>query len=601
MEEAYLARTVLARWRHARVFSIGDRAAPSSHTPALVGTETDLTELGDVLSIEIAPLLATHDSSSLPASISMRARGAWTPPFGDDDIPIWTAEEGHTLPPSLDDADSGMGQSTGSLLPITWQRLVHDAALNDPDFTPQVIILQDALQLAGHPGRLGEALRIIRERFPGALLWAVGIGGPDNAAILAWFGVDLFDLARSRQASARGLLLTNEGPRNISEDLDESSDLAAQVAEWRSALAATRLAIKQGTLRELVEKQSLNSPRLVEHLRRHDSMLSNSKAPLGQHVDSSQRFRCHSPISREDPLVVDWIRRIRDEYTPAEKQSQVLVLLPCSARKPYSSSQSHRYFRFAIRNRCVHQVMVTSPLGLVPRELECLWPAAHYDVPVTGDWDSDEVETIKNLVKSVVKRAGYSTIVNHSGISLDEAELGIPIVDTRQPDEGASSKAACARLGAAIEAAVETVGVPGISEKHLLALQMASTSRWLHGTDEWMSGLRIGGRPPRWLILEGKQQMAQWHPDSGRFAFAKAVLPRLAETATLRTVEIGGEQPWRGDIFQQMVVSFDPEIRIGEEILIKRGDELLGTARARAAGWEWSGSPGQLAKSQHRL
>ena len=37
--------------------------------------------------------------------------------------------------------------------------------------------------------------------------------------------------------------------------------------------------------------------------------------------------------------------------------------------------------------------MVTSPLGLVPRSLEDFWPAAHYDIPVTGDWDSDEIRS----------------------------------------------------------------------------------------------------------------------------------------------------------------------------------------------------------------
>ena len=33
-----------------------------------------------------------------------------------------------------------------------------------------------------------------------ALLWTPGLGGPDNAAVLAWFGVDLFDTTRTRFA-----------------------------------------------------------------------------------------------------------------------------------------------------------------------------------------------------------------------------------------------------------------------------------------------------------------------------------------------------------------------------------------------------------------
>jgi len=39
----------------------------------------------------------------------------------------------------------------------------------------------------------------------------------------------------------------------------------------------------------------------------------------------------------------------------------------------------------------------------------------------------------------------------------------------------------------------------------------------------------------------------------------------------------------------------------GMEILVIRDGKLLGSARCKAAGWEWSGSAGRLAKSQHRL
>ena len=106
------------------------------------------------------------------------------------------------------------------------------------------------------------------------------------------------------------------------------------------------------------------------------------------------------------------------ESVYALRNSSALVLLPCSARKPYSSSQSHRFFRSAIRDRSVHQVMVTSPLGLVPRELEEQWPAAHYDVPVTGQWDDDELATIRRLVRGLVERVGYKTVINHSALNL---------------------------------------------------------------------------------------------------------------------------------------------------------------------------------------
>ncbi|MDP6906849.1 MAG: DUF5591 domain-containing protein [Candidatus Thalassarchaeaceae archaeon] len=592
MEHKPLARTVMARWRHARIFGLGDRSNPSAFTPGLILSESD-----PLLEINLAPFTTHHDSSTLPATLEIESRGNWSFPFGDGDIPKYSATEGHTLPPSLQEANSGQGLSVGALLPVTWQRLVHDTSLIDSELSPEIVVILDAIQLAGHPGRFIQAIHILRERFPGALLWAPGVGGPDNLAILAWFGLDLFDISRSQQAVSHNILLSRDGPRNVDSTTGESSGIEAQIAEWKASISSTRAAISNGTLRELAEKQSLNSPRLVEHLRHHDAMLSES-APLARYVSNGQRFRCHSAVSREDPLVQDWIHRMENFYTPPVEQSEVLILLPCSARKPYSRSQSHRFFRNAIRNRSAHQVIVTSPLGLVPRELEEQWPAAHYDVPVTGDWDADELVTIERMVKNLVERVGYKRVINHSGVPLN---LDVDIINTRLEGKGASSKAACAVLQEAVNAAAEDFGLENIREKKLLFHQFSSLSNWQFGTDNWLEGLRVGGKPPRWLLLKDKQQMAQWHPDTGRFSFTKAMLPRLLETNTLRIVEIGGDTPWKGDIFNHMVLSSPSDLRIGEEVLIVRKDELIGSARCLAAGWEWKGGVGRLAKSQHRL
>ena len=539
----------------------------------------------------MAPFTVEHDSSTLPAKLSMAARGAWAFPFAEDDVPTFEGLEGHTLPPSLQQSDSGRGQSTGPLLPVTWQRLVHDSNLLDANLSPEIVVIQDAIQLAGHPGRLVETIHLLRERFPAALLWAPGLGGPDNCAILSWLGIDLFDLRRSQQAMSQGVILSRDGPRIADESCNESVEMDTQITEWRASLSATRSAIRSGTLRELVEKQSLNSPRLVEHLRRHDALMAQS-APLSMHVEKSQRFRCHSPVSRQDPIVQNWIRRMETEYMPSDIHRETLVLLPCSARKPYSASQSHRFFRSAVRDRTVHQVMVTSPLGLVPRELEEQWPAAHYDVPVTGEWDDDELATIRRMVKGLVERVGYKNVINHSGIEFD-----FETIDTRPEGVGASSKAACDVL----REAVESVSRKSIPEKKYLRHAFASLSRWQFGTDAWLDGIRVGGKPPRWMLMKGKQHVAQWHPDSGRFSFTKSILPILRETQTLREVEIGGDSPWKGDIFPGMVISAPDDLKIGEEVLVVRNGELLGSARCKAAGWEWKGGLGRLAKSQHRL
>ena len=101
--------------------------------------------------------------------------------------------------------------------------------------------------------------------------------------------------------------------------------------------------------------------------------------------------------------------------------------------------------------------------------------------------------------------------------------------------------------------------------------------------------------------MRGKQHVAQWHPEVGRFSFTKSILPKLRETGTLREIEVGGDAPWKGDIFAPMVITAPSDLKIGEEVLVIRNGELIGSARCKAAGWEWNGGIGRLAKSQHRL
>ena len=58
---------------------------------------------------------------------------------------------------------------------------------------------------------------------------------------------------------------------------------------------------------------------------------------------------------------------------------------------------------------------------------------------------------------------------------------------------------------------------------------------------------------------------------------------------------------WRGDLFSSNVISVNGSIRIGDEVLVYQNGELIGSARAEAAGWEWPNGPSRLARAQHRL
>ena len=275
--------------------------------------------------------------------------------------------------------------------------------------------------------------------------------------------------------------------------------MESQKEMWIRAISATRSAIREGSLRDLAERQSTSSPRSVEHLRRHDQLSFELSKKIGlssSSVDSGKKLRCHSFESRNDATIRKWREVISEYYDPPSRQREVLVLLPCSAKKPYRLSQSHSRFRRAIGNSRVHEVMVTAPLGLVPRDLEDLWPASHYDIPVTGDWDEDELSTIRGMIGRLVERVDYTTIVNHSGIEL---LLGNRVVIDTRMGASAGSGESLERLQEAISSSFSEDDGGG-TDFSVREEKMKSISRFQFGSDEWLEDCQIRGRPPIYTI-----------------------------------------------------------------------------------------------------
>ena len=593
--DGVLGRTVLSRDRFARLWGLGDRAQPGARTPGLVLLDGDPS-----IDVALAPFEATT-TRTLPATLTLSSRGAFEVPSFDAVGPQWSVGLGHVLPPEMEEADAGEAAGSGPLLPISWQRMMHDPELMDPALSPQVLVLTDALALTSNPRRFIDAVVAVKRRFPGALLWAPGIGGPDNLALLVWLGVDLFDLTRSRQATASGMLLDRGGPRTPATDLGETSGLEAQVEAWRSAVSEVREHLVAGTLRQLVDRQALVAPSTVVQLRHHDETCASMDGLLERHVTRERRLMCMAETSLHEPAVLDWVQWMSAEYRAPQGLDRVLVLLPCSARKPYRFSKSHRRFIEAIGTNAVHEVMVTSPLGLVPRDLEQVWPAQHYDLAVTGRWSADELNRIGSMLGALIEAHDYQCIVDHSGLTLPESCYGgLPREDTRQGDS-AGSKAALQRLGEAVREAIRTHGARRRSRDAMHLDEWRSASRRLLGGDAWLDGAEVRGRPPRFRIMNGSDQIGQWSPDRGGFSLSKAAVMRLHAGAQLPHVHLVPDVVWKGDLHMGIIEQVVGDVRLGSDLVVMQNGQPVGLARALAPGWEWSGTPGRLAKAHQRL
>src|SRR5206468_4425543 len=111
---------------------------------------------------------------------------------------------------------------------------------------------------------------------------------------------------------------------------------------------------------------------IVRHLDLREYGLVEAYTPV-----AGGEMLAYASESLTRPEIVRFRRRIRERYGKPPSP-RVLVLLPCSARKPYSTSRTHRRFRDAILSSAdpsaVHEAIATSPLALIPRSLERSYP-----------------------------------------------------------------------------------------------------------------------------------------------------------------------------------------------------------------------------------
>ena len=120
--------------------------------------------------------------------------------------------------------------------------------------------------------------------------------------------------------------------------------IAHNLQKLEEELLAVREAIRSETMREYIERQVRVTPEQTTALR----LLDREHQYLEKRTPQSRRstFYANCAESLQRVEVTRFAERVINRYKAPE--SDVLLLLPCSAKKPYSLSRSHRLFAESI-------------------------------------------------------------------------------------------------------------------------------------------------------------------------------------------------------------------------------------------------------------
>ena len=295
---------------------------------------------------------------------------------------------------------------------------------------PALVVLSNARFLLSEGRPFVQALQSIREELGARpVVWAPRVALPHRMALFVYLGIDLLDTVEGIWRATQGTYFdTQLGEVDVTAARAEGrcacpacrTDPVGTLEDhvdylYREEMALIRTAIRGNRLRELVESRLSAEPLLSELLRYADEWLGPLLEERTPVIGSA--VRSYSSRGGPAPPEVERFRnRLIARYRPPPSK-RVLLLVPCSRTKPYRNSRSHRRFAQALESvgplERVHWVSVSSPIGLVPRELEDVFPARNYDIPVTGAWSEVERSQVLEALDHLLSTGQYERVVAH--------------------------------------------------------------------------------------------------------------------------------------------------------------------------------------------
>ncbi len=297
---------------------------------------------------------------------------------------------------------------------------------------------------------------------------------------------------------------------------------------------------------------------------------------------------CSTEESLYRPEALRWRKRMR----LLNPLGEGLVILPCSMKKPYSHSKSHQIFRKATRP--IQEVILTSPFGICPREMENTYPIQSYDVTTTGDWSNEEMRLVGELLKDYVTDKKVIAHVTGAYRKVCEEYLDEAIYTCKDGKPLSPSSMN--------ELKQEVKKFDKISPREKLIKGLRSIALYQFGKDGEVlipSDIQIKGRYNKRIFHEN-EQLATLLMDTGLFAISLAG-GKLLAGKDIKIVEIDFELK-TNTLFSPGVIHADENIVPRDEVIIRRNGEVVGVGKSILSGEEMvRASKGVAVRIRHRI
>ncbi len=301
------------------------------------------------------------------------------------------------------------------------------------------------------------------------------------------------------------------------------------------------------------------------------------------------RIPCITELSLHRPEVTRWQQRMN----LLEPFSDTIVVLPCSMKKPYSQSKSHTLFRKYTKG--LQEVILTSPFGICPREMEKTYPIQSYDASTIGDWSDEEIKMAGKCIKEYAKN--HKVIAHVSGGYKNACEEYLTNVVYTCEDDNTRSYESLENLKQEVKKADKVA-----KNKHKIH-DLQSIARYQFNTkkaDKLIPENTKTSGKFNTRILVDKEQISTLHFETGLYTLNLPAGEILKEEKINRVfVDFDLKT---NTVFAPGINKADENIVPEDEVVVIKDDTVVGVGKAMMNGKEMiKSSKGIGVKIRHRL
>ena len=487
--------------------------------------------------------------------------------------------------------------------------LVYDPIHTDLDhlrellkYKPSIIVIRfPNLEDESPRKMLPKIMELRKEIPPNVAMYIPGSGGLGYQTLLIALGIDIIDDLAAYRFAARQRGFIDQMIHYL-PDYSMTELIKINLESLRRDFDNILFQIGRNGLWTKFAKDMHVHPHVASfrHLLAYEQSLSLDLAKFRKFSDNSLPFTGEEALYHPDVLAYQ--SRLKERYVERD-EIKMIVLLPCSARKPYHESYSHRKYEKSIqagaqeRRNVVKVWSLTSPLGVVPRDIETVYPAANYDIPVTGNWSEAETRITGSLLADMLDTLDEEVIVV-AHVSAGYKDM-IEVAQERKniiinwADHQSRSDEALENLSNTIRNNLQKFDPVDLGKKgaYLEARNVIQAiTRYNHGPDVKLDfdyqRVRIIGRPPRPLAIQkDKQHWITWDKLGGDVRLHKRAVQDIAMNS-INWILVTAEKLRGSNLFGIGVGEASTAISPGDEVIFFNEDKtkLLGIGVATVSG-----------------